>query len=92
VWSAQPYRATRDLALLYRGDGPFEAIRTDLPAVCATKVSPDAVVFDTGAIRIEEVRADCSTGDATGVLRHSTPDVADRPRVWRCSVACAEVV
>lgn len=58
VWSDQPYRATRDLDLLCRGDGSFEAIRADLQAVCATEVSPDAVVFDADAIRIEGVRAE----------------------------------
>jgi hypothetical protein len=31
VWSEQPYRATRDLDLLHRGDGSFDAIRDDIP-------------------------------------------------------------
>ena len=33
LWSDQPYRATRDLDLLRRGDGSFEAIRDDLRAI-----------------------------------------------------------
>jgi len=45
VWSEHPYRATRDLDLLRRGDGSFDAIRAEdeyagtrvsLPARCAT--------------------------------------------------------
>ena len=32
VWSEQPYRATRDLDLLRKGDGSFEAIRADTEA------------------------------------------------------------
>lgn len=58
LWSDQPYRATRDLDLLRRGDGSFEAIREDIQTICATPVEPDAVVFDTGALRIEAIRAE----------------------------------
>lgn len=36
LWSDQPYRATRDLDLLRRGDGAFEAIRRDLRAIITT--------------------------------------------------------
>ena len=36
LWSAQPYRATRDLDLLRKGDGSFTAIRT---ALCSTNPS-----------------------------------------------------
>ncbi len=56
LWSDQPYRATRDLDLLRRGDGSFEAIRDDIRSICATRVEPDAVVFDPDAIRIEAIR------------------------------------
>jgi hypothetical protein len=58
VWSDRPYRATRDLDLLRKGDGSFEAIRDDLRAICAVPVEPDAVEFDDGAIRIEAIRAE----------------------------------
>lgn len=58
LWSNQPYRATRDLDLLRKGDGSFEAIRSDLRAICATKVEPDSVVFDHDSIRIEAIRAE----------------------------------
>ena len=58
VWSDQPYRATRDLDLLRRGDGSFDAIRDDIRAVCAAPVVPDAVQYDVGSLEIEAIRAD----------------------------------
>ena len=58
LWSDQPYRATRDLDLLRKGDGSFEAIRGDIRAICAAPVEPDAVAFDADAIRIEAIRAE----------------------------------
>jgi hypothetical protein len=58
LWSDQPYRATRDLDLLRRGDGAFEAIREDLRAIVATPVPPDAVRFDGERIGIEAIRAE----------------------------------
>jgi hypothetical protein len=58
VWSDQPYRATRDLDLLRRGDGSFEAIVADIRSICVTPVEPDAIVFDGDAIRIEPIRAE----------------------------------
>jgi hypothetical protein len=58
LWSDQPYRATRDLDLLRRGDGAFEAIHEDLRAIVATPVPPDAVRFDGERIGIEAIRAE----------------------------------
>lgn len=58
LWSEQPYRATRDLDLLRRGDGAFEAIREDLRTIVATPVPPDAVRFDSERIGIEPIRAE----------------------------------
>jgi hypothetical protein len=58
LWSDQPYRATLDLDLLRRGDGAFDEVRKDLQAIVATRVSPDAVDFDGGHIRIEAIRAE----------------------------------
>jgi hypothetical protein len=58
LWSDQPYRATRDLDLLRRGDGSFEAIREDLGTICSTPVEPDAVTFEAAAVRIEAIRAE----------------------------------
>ena len=58
LWSDQPYRETRDLDLLRTGDGSFDAIRSDIQMICATKVEPDAVVFDPSTMRIEAIRAE----------------------------------
>lgn len=56
LWSDQPYRATRDLDLLRRGDGGFDAIGEDLRAIVNTRVPPDAVSFDANSIEIEAIR------------------------------------
>ena len=58
MWADQPYRATRDLDLLRRGDGSFAAIRADIEAIVATRVPPDALVFDAGGVRVESIRAE----------------------------------
>jgi hypothetical protein len=58
LWSDQPYRATRDLDLLRRGDGSFDAIRRDIRTICVEAVEPDGVQFDADAIRIERIRAE----------------------------------
>ncbi|GAB4182041.1 MAG: nucleotidyl transferase AbiEii/AbiGii toxin family protein [Rhodocyclaceae bacterium] len=58
LWSDQPYRATRDLDLLRKGDGSFEAIRADIRTICAVPVEPDAVSFDADAVDIEAIRAE----------------------------------
>jgi hypothetical protein len=58
LWSDRPYRATRDLDLLRRGDGSFDAIRDDLQAIVSTPVPPDAVVFDGLHIRVAAIRAE----------------------------------
>jgi hypothetical protein len=56
LWSDRPYRATRDLDLLRRGDGTGEAIREDIRAIIATTVPPDAVIFDGDRIEVEAIR------------------------------------
>lgn len=58
LWSEQPYRATRDLDLLRKGDRSFDAIRTDVETICSTEVEPDGVRFDPSTIRIEAIRAE----------------------------------
>ncbi len=58
VWSDQPYRATRDLDFLRRGDDSFEAIRADIRTICAAPVEADAVAFDADAVELETIRAE----------------------------------
>ncbi len=68
LWSDQPYRATRDLDLLRKGDGSLEAVRSDIRAICAVEAEPDAVVFDADAMRIEAIRAEDEYGGARATL------------------------
>lgn len=58
LWADQPYRATRDLDLLRRGDSTFPAILEDLRAILGTPVPPDAVTFDGDGIEVEAIRAE----------------------------------
>jgi hypothetical protein len=68
LWSDRPYRATRDLDLLRRGDGSFDAIRSDLRTICTAEVEPDAVTFDPASIRIEAIRAEDEYAGARATL------------------------
>src|SRR5262249_55738770 len=58
VWSDQPYRATRDLDLLRRGDASFLAIREDIQSICATPAAPDAVEYGHEGVSVEAIRAE----------------------------------
>lgn len=58
LWSDRPYRATRDLDLLRRGDGSLEAVHADILAICSTPVEPDAVIFDSATLRTEAIRVE----------------------------------
>lgn len=69
LWSDRPYRATRDLDLLRRGDGAFEAIRDDLRAITTTVVPPDAVSFDGEHVGVEAIRAEDEYAGTRATLR-----------------------
>jgi len=58
LWSEQPYRATRDLDLLRRGDASDDAIRSDLQVILATPVPDDGITFDAASLVLEPMRAD----------------------------------
>jgi len=58
LWADQPYRATRDLDLLRRGDAEFNAVRADLRAILAAPAPPDAVSFDGDKIEVDAIRAE----------------------------------
>lgn len=68
LWSNQPYRATRDLDLLRKGDGSFEAIRRDIQSICAVPVESDALTFDVDALRIEAIRVEDEYGGTRVIL------------------------
>ncbi|MGQ0752382.1 MAG: nucleotidyl transferase AbiEii/AbiGii toxin family protein [Betaproteobacteria bacterium] len=58
LWADRPYRATRDLDLLRRGDGAFDAVGEDIRIIISTPVEPDGIVFDSDTVRIEAMRAE----------------------------------
>lgn len=58
IWSDHPYRMTRDLDLLRRGDATAEAIRRDIESICRMPVDPDGLDFDTTSIQLEATRAE----------------------------------
>lgn len=68
LWSDQPYRATRDLDLLRKGDGSWNAIRTDIESICAVDVEPDAVSFDPASLRVEAIRPEDEYAGARATL------------------------
>lgn len=97
LWSDQPYRATRDLDLLRRGDGAFDAVLDDLRAIVRTPVAPDGIDFDDERIRIEAIRAEdehagtratlpATCGKARVVLQI---DVGLGDAVWPAPTPCA---
>jgi Nucleotidyl transferase AbiEii toxin, Type IV TA system len=77
LWSAQPYRTTRDLDLLRKGDGSFAAIRTDIETICAAQVEPDAVVFDPASTRVHAI----GTEDEYAGTRVTLPARCGRARL-----------
>lgn len=96
LWSDRPYRATRDLDLLRRGDAAAEAIRKDLRAVVETSVPSDAVTFDADRLTIEPIRAvDEYAGTRAalparcGTARFSLQiDMGQGDAVWPAPQAC----
>jgi predicted nucleotidyltransferase component of viral defense system len=58
VWSDHPYRMTRDLDLLCRGEGAAEAIRRDFETICEVLVEADGLEFDTTSIQLQAIRAE----------------------------------
>jgi hypothetical protein len=80
VWSDRPYRATRDLGLLRRGDVSFEAIREDIRAISAMPVEADGFAFEADAVRIEAIRAEDEHAGMRAILPGAVaqPDLSCR--------------
>lgn len=67
LWADRPYRATRDLDLLRRGEADLGPIRDDIETICRTEVVPDGAAFDPRSIRLEAIRREdeyAGTGSA----------------------------
>lgn len=96
VWSDRPYRATRDLDLLRRGDGDFDRVRADLRTIIATDVPADAVTFDAASITVEAIRAEDEYSGARATLRAACGsarlklqiDIGRGDAVWPAPKAC----
>ena len=71
VWRDDPFRPTRDLDLLGRGDPAPTEIAASIRTICATAVPEDGVVFDVDAIR-SRPRAKASGKPASMAARNGS--------------------
>ena len=73
TWVADPFRPTRDLDLLGRGDSDVEAISDVFRAICAQPVQDDGVVFDLDGLQAAAIREEVEYG---GVRVRTTATIA----------------
>jgi hypothetical protein len=86
MWADRPYRATRDLDLLRRGEGAAESIRADLETICRAEVAPDGIAFDPRSIRLEAIRREDEYAGTRARLLATCGRGGRRPRrvpLWR---------
>jgi hypothetical protein len=62
VWLGETIRPTRDADLLAFGDLGADALAATFAEICAVEVAPDALVFDTGMIRVAAIRPEHAYG------------------------------
>jgi predicted nucleotidyltransferase component of viral defense system len=62
IWVTDPFRPTRDLDLLGRGDSDVQAILDAFRAICALNVPDDGVVFDLDALQAAPIREEVEYG------------------------------
>lgn len=62
VWRDDPFRPTRDLDFLGRGDPAPSEIAASIRTICSTAVPEDGVVFDVDAIRATPIRDEAEYG------------------------------
>jgi len=58
LWSGEPYRATRDLDLLGRGDNAVSSLEKVFREICIIPVEGDGLEFLVNSIRGEEIRGE----------------------------------
>src|SRR5713226_1204623 len=58
LWSNEPFRATRDLDLLGKGDNAVPAVVKIFSEICGTAVENDGIEFLSNSIEGEEIRDD----------------------------------
>jgi predicted nucleotidyltransferase component of viral defense system len=58
VWSEEPFRSTRDVDLLGRGDGSVPSMHEAFVEICRTAVEDDGVKFMVDSIEGEQIRDD----------------------------------
>ena len=73
TWVTDPFRPTRDLDLLGRGDSDVEAIADVFRVICARPVADDGVVFDCDALQAAPIREEVEYG---GVRVRTTATIA----------------
>lgn len=80
VWRDDPFRPTRDLDLLGRGDPEPAAITESVRSICSTAVPDDGVIFDIAGARIP-IQIDVGFGDAItpDALEIEYPSLLDAP-------------
>ena len=69
TWSDHPFRSTRDLDFLRRGDGSDDAIRRDIETICTTEVEPDGLRFDLDSLSMEPIRIEDEYGGTRVTMR-----------------------
>lgn len=74
VWLGETIRPTRDADLLAFGDLGADALAATFAEICAVEVAPDALVFDTGTIRVAAIRPeDAYGGQRVTLFAHLGP-------------------
>lgn len=89
TWVADPFRPTRDLDLLGRGESDVEAISDVFRAICAQPVQDDGVVFDLDALQAAPIREEVEYG---GVRVRTTATIAGARIPIQVDVGFGDVV
>ncbi len=58
VWTDKPYRPTRDLDLLGRGESAPDRVADTIKTICQQPVEDDGLIFNADSVRAEPIRED----------------------------------